>query len=162
MPLNQLIQYLIARSLSWVFKLKYMILYIWFCTACDWHLIFSSRTFGDLKTVTERDMMGRISLFILLIHFASMCWAFLPNFWSRVLTLSWDSYTHQYMTEQALLNITVETINMMPEHFGGQEQVRAAGWCYTEWWTMWCLESSQPWIYPLIEQIHIWWSKKAY
>uniref|UniRef100_A0A3P9I7K2 von Willebrand factor A domain containing 7 n=1 Tax=Oryzias latipes TaxID=8090 RepID=A0A3P9I7K2_ORYLA len=28
---------------------------------------------------------------------------FLPNFWSRVLTLSWDSYTHQYMTEQAIL-----------------------------------------------------------
>ncbi|MCJ8733135.1 hypothetical protein PDJAM_G00219630 [Pangasius djambal] len=68
-------------------------------------------------------MMGSIRLFILLIHYASMCGAFLPNFWSRVLTLSWDSYTHQYMTEQALLNVTMETINMMPEHFGGQEQV---------------------------------------
>lgn len=68
-------------------------------------------------------MMDSISLFILLIHFASMCSAFLPNFWSRVLTLSWDSYTHQYMTEQALLNITMETISMMPEHFEGQEQV---------------------------------------
>ncbi|KAJ8280738.1 hypothetical protein GJAV_G00058410 [Gymnothorax javanicus] len=36
--------------------------------------------------------------------------AFLPNFWSRVLTLSWDSHTHQYMTEQALLNVTLSTL----------------------------------------------------
>ncbi|KAK3570822.1 hypothetical protein QTP86_027647 [Hemibagrus guttatus] len=67
--------------------------------------------------------MGSISLFILLIYYGTMCWAFLPNFWSRVLTLSWNSYTHQYMTEQALLNVTMETIHMMPEYFGGQEQV---------------------------------------
>ncbi|XP_061072170.1 von Willebrand factor A domain-containing protein 7 isoform X2 [Conger conger] len=40
--------------------------------------------------------------------------AFLPNFWSRVLTLSWDSHTHQYMTEQALLNITLDTLDRMP------------------------------------------------
>ncbi|KAF5905479.1 von Willebrand factor A domain-containing protein 7-like, partial [Clarias magur] len=68
-------------------------------------------------------MMASISLLILLLHYASMCWAFLPNFWSRVLTLSWDSYTHQYMTEQAVLNVTMETINMMPEHFGGQKKL---------------------------------------
>ncbi|KAK2847874.1 hypothetical protein Q7C36_009556 [Tachysurus vachellii] len=66
---------------------------------------------------------GSISLFLLLIYCVTVCLAFLPNFWSRVLTLSWNSYTHQYMTEQALLNVTMETINMMPEHFGGQEQV---------------------------------------
>ncbi|KAG7470601.1 hypothetical protein MATL_G00115630 [Megalops atlanticus] len=42
------------------------------------------------------------------------CLAFLPNFWSRVLTLSWDSYTHQYMTEQALLNITLDTLRRLP------------------------------------------------
>lgn len=35
---------------------------------------------------------------------------FLPNFWSRVLTLSWDSYTHQYMTEQAILTVTQEVL----------------------------------------------------
>ncbi|XP_019905261.2 von Willebrand factor A domain-containing protein 7 [Esox lucius] len=40
------------------------------------------------------------------------CKAFLPNFWSRVLTLSWDSYTHQYITEQAVLNVTLETLSM--------------------------------------------------
>ncbi|KAM6945989.1 von Willebrand factor A domain-containing protein 7 [Aplochiton taeniatus] len=38
------------------------------------------------------------------------CRGFLPNFWSRVLTLSWDSHTHQYITEQAILNVTVETL----------------------------------------------------
>lgn len=35
---------------------------------------------------------------------------FLPNFWSRVLTLSWDSHTHQYMTEQAILTVTLEVL----------------------------------------------------
>ncbi|KAG9342174.1 hypothetical protein JZ751_017174 [Albula glossodonta] len=40
--------------------------------------------------------------------------AFLPNFWSRVLTLSWDSYTHQYMTEQAVLNVTLDTLSRLP------------------------------------------------
>ncbi|XP_027017087.2 von Willebrand factor A domain-containing protein 7 isoform X1 [Tachysurus fulvidraco] len=69
------------------------------------------------------NIMGSISLFLLLIYCVTVCLAFLPNFWSRVLTLSWNSYTHQYMTEQALLNVTMETINMMPEHFRGQEQV---------------------------------------
>ncbi|XP_018603910.2 von Willebrand factor A domain-containing protein 7 [Scleropages formosus] len=39
--------------------------------------------------------------------------AFLPNFWSRILTLSWDSHTHQYMTEQALLNITLDTLSAL-------------------------------------------------
>ncbi|XP_035240285.1 von Willebrand factor A domain-containing protein 7 [Anguilla anguilla] len=47
--------------------------------------------------------------------------AFLPNFWSRVLTLSWDSYTHQYMTEQALLNITLDTLVRMPAGREGAE-----------------------------------------
>ncbi|KAL7879064.1 hypothetical protein AOLI_G00100380 [Acnodon oligacanthus] len=56
---------------------------------------------------------AEIILFILLIHCTSTCWAFLPNFWSRVLTLSWDSYTHQYMTEQALVNVTMETLSSM-------------------------------------------------
>ncbi|KAL4647360.1 von Willebrand factor A domain-containing protein 7-like [Arapaima gigas] len=37
--------------------------------------------------------------------------AFLPNFWSRILTFSWDSHTHQYMTEQALLNVTLDTLS---------------------------------------------------
>uniref|UniRef100_A0A3B5B2R2 von Willebrand factor A domain containing 7 n=1 Tax=Stegastes partitus TaxID=144197 RepID=A0A3B5B2R2_9TELE len=35
---------------------------------------------------------------------------FLPNFWSTVLTLSWDSHTHQYITEQAIVNVTQETL----------------------------------------------------
>ncbi|XP_046720564.1 von Willebrand factor A domain-containing protein 7 isoform X2 [Silurus meridionalis] len=69
------------------------------------------------------NIMGSISVFILLIHYTPMCWTFLPDFWSRVLTLSWDSYTHQYMTKQALHNVTMETIAMMPEHFEVHEQV---------------------------------------
>uniref|UniRef100_A0A3Q3G0R5 von Willebrand factor A domain containing 7 n=1 Tax=Labrus bergylta TaxID=56723 RepID=A0A3Q3G0R5_9LABR len=41
---------------------------------------------------------------------------FLPNFWSRVLTLSWDSQTHQYITEQAILNVTMETLRDIKKH----------------------------------------------
>ncbi|XP_029027336.1 von Willebrand factor A domain-containing protein 7 [Betta splendens] len=52
-------------------------------------------------------MCGFILAYLLL---PSPCLGFLPNFWSRVLTLSWDSHTHQYITEQAILNVTVETL----------------------------------------------------
>ncbi|XP_016334672.1 von Willebrand factor A domain-containing protein 7-like, partial [Sinocyclocheilus anshuiensis] len=52
---------------------------------------------------------------VLFIYCMPICQAFLPNFWSRVLTLSWDSYTHQYMTEQAIMNITMETLSRMME-----------------------------------------------
>uniref|UniRef100_A0A673JA71 von Willebrand factor A domain containing 7 n=1 Tax=Sinocyclocheilus rhinocerous TaxID=307959 RepID=A0A673JA71_9TELE len=52
---------------------------------------------------------------VLFIYCMPICQAFLPNFWSRVLTLSWDSNTHQYMTEQAILNITMETLSKMME-----------------------------------------------
>ncbi|XP_048024996.1 von Willebrand factor A domain-containing protein 7 [Megalobrama amblycephala] len=53
---------------------------------------------------------------LVLFIYTPICQAFLPNFWSRILTLSWDSYTHQYMTEQAILNITMETLSRMVEH----------------------------------------------
>ncbi|KAF3693017.1 von Willebrand factor A domain-containing protein 7 Protein G7c Precursor [Channa argus] len=53
--------------------------------------------------------MHRLILAYLLL-LASPCMSFLPNFWSRVLTLSWDSYTHQYITEQAIINVTMETL----------------------------------------------------
>ncbi|XP_022616932.1 von Willebrand factor A domain-containing protein 7-like [Seriola dumerili] len=54
------------------------------------------------------------------------CLGFLPNFWSRVLTLSFDSHTHQYMTEQAILNVTLETLKGTKKHQGNhaQEQTR--------------------------------------
>lgn len=44
------------------------------------------------------------------------CVGFLPNFWSRVLTLSWDSHTHQYITERAILNVTLETLEGTKTH----------------------------------------------
>nr|XP_061797464.1 von Willebrand factor A domain-containing protein 7-like [Nerophis lumbriciformis] len=44
------------------------------------------------------------------------CTCFLPNFWSRVLTLSWDSHTHQYITEQAILNVTLDTLRQNQGH----------------------------------------------
>ncbi|XP_076138630.1 von Willebrand factor A domain-containing protein 7 [Alosa pseudoharengus] len=56
------------------------------------------------------------------------CQSFLPNFWSRVLTLSWDSYTHQYMTEQAILNVTMETLKGLPgQHHSGSQRHEGLG-----------------------------------
>ncbi|XP_060901829.1 von Willebrand factor A domain-containing protein 7 isoform X2 [Labrus mixtus] len=51
-----------------------------------------------------------------LLFLALPCTGFLPNFWSRVLTLSWDSQTHQYITEQAILNVTMETLRDIKKH----------------------------------------------
>ncbi|KAJ3591363.1 hypothetical protein NHX12_009308 [Muraenolepis orangiensis] len=42
---------------------------------------------------------------------AGPCAAFLPDFWSRALTLSWDSHTHQDITERAILNLTMDTLS---------------------------------------------------
>uniref|UniRef100_A0A8C2ZQA2 von Willebrand factor A domain containing 7 n=1 Tax=Cyclopterus lumpus TaxID=8103 RepID=A0A8C2ZQA2_CYCLU len=46
------------------------------------------------------------------------CMGFLPNFWSRVLTLSWNSHTHQHITEQAILNVTMETLRGIKKYQG--------------------------------------------
>ncbi|KAM8769434.1 von Willebrand factor A domain-containing protein 7 [Acanthopagrus schlegelii] len=51
------------------------------------------------------------------------CTGFLPDFWSRVLTLSWTSRTHQHITEQSILNVTLETLRG-PEKHHGEEQTR--------------------------------------
>uniref|UniRef100_A0A3Q2Y3P2 von Willebrand factor A domain containing 7 n=1 Tax=Hippocampus comes TaxID=109280 RepID=A0A3Q2Y3P2_HIPCM len=53
---------------------------------------------------------------------------FLPNFWSRVLTLSWDSYTHQYITEQAILNVTLDTLQQHQGHHDFQDRLGRSFW----------------------------------
>ncbi|XP_053176140.1 von Willebrand factor A domain-containing protein 7 [Scomber japonicus] len=61
-----------------------------------------------------RQMHCFILVYLLLL--ALPCMGFLPTFWSGVLTLSWDSYTHQYITEQAILNVTLETLGGTEKH----------------------------------------------
>ncbi|KAM9733773.1 von Willebrand factor A domain-containing protein 7 isoform 2-T2 [Menidia menidia] len=55
-------------------------------------------------------------VFAYLLLLALPCMGFLPNFWSRVLTLSWDSHTHQYITERAILNVTLEVLRGTTKH----------------------------------------------
>ncbi|XP_041651813.1 von Willebrand factor A domain-containing protein 7 [Cheilinus undulatus] len=62
-----------------------------------------------------------------LLFLALPCSGFLPNFWSRVLTLSWDSQTHQYITEQAILNVTMETLRDLKKHQENQENLTRLG-----------------------------------
>ncbi|XP_053154736.1 von Willebrand factor A domain-containing protein 7 isoform X2 [Hemicordylus capensis] len=39
---------------------------------------------------------------------------FFPNFWSRAMTAAWGSITHQDMTEEAILNVTLRLFMEMP------------------------------------------------
>ncbi|XP_027136156.1 von Willebrand factor A domain-containing protein 7 [Larimichthys crocea] len=66
-----------------------------------------------------------------LLLLASPCMGFLPNFWSRVLTLSWGSRTHQCITEQSILNVTLETLRGTNKHHRNhaREQTRL-GRCF--------------------------------
>uniref|UniRef100_A0A665V1Y3 von Willebrand factor A domain containing 7 n=1 Tax=Echeneis naucrates TaxID=173247 RepID=A0A665V1Y3_ECHNA len=64
-------------------------------------------------------------ILVYLLLLALPCMGFLPDFWSRVLTLSWDSHTHQYMTEQAILNVTLETLKGAKKHQGNTAEDRA-------------------------------------
>ncbi|KAG8552853.1 hypothetical protein GDO81_003111 [Engystomops pustulosus] len=36
--------------------------------------------------------------------------AFFPNFWSKVLSFTWGSFTHQDLTEEAVLNVTLQIL----------------------------------------------------
>ncbi|XP_053328531.1 von Willebrand factor A domain-containing protein 7 [Spea bombifrons] len=36
--------------------------------------------------------------------------AFFPNFWSKFLSVTWGSYTHQDLTEEAILNVTLQIL----------------------------------------------------
>ncbi|XP_018554392.1 von Willebrand factor A domain-containing protein 7 [Lates calcarifer] len=79
---------------------------------------------GRIWEGSRKPMYWFILAYLLLL--ALPCTGFLPNFWSRVLTLSWDSHTHQYITEQAILNVTLETLKGTEKHQGNQaeEQTR--------------------------------------
>ncbi|XP_029301797.1 von Willebrand factor A domain-containing protein 7 [Cottoperca gobio] len=79
---------------------------------------------GRIWEGSGKQMHWFILAYLLLL--ASPCMGFLPNFWSRVLTLSLDSHTHQYITEQAILNVTLETLRGLRKDQGNhaEEQTR--------------------------------------
>uniref|UniRef100_A0A3B5KW65 von Willebrand factor A domain containing 7 n=1 Tax=Xiphophorus couchianus TaxID=32473 RepID=A0A3B5KW65_9TELE len=54
--------------------------------------------------------MSSWSLLLCLLFLVSPCMGFFPNFWSKVLILSFDSYTHQYITEQAIIKVSLEVL----------------------------------------------------
>ncbi|XP_038548790.1 von Willebrand factor A domain-containing protein 7 isoform X2 [Micropterus salmoides] len=83
-----------------------------------------SQSRGRIWEGTGRQVHWFILAYLLLL--ALPCMGFLPNFWSRVLTLSWDSRTHQYITEQAILNVTLETLRGGKKHQAShaEEQTR--------------------------------------
>ncbi|XP_018085658.1 von Willebrand factor A domain-containing protein 7 isoform X2 [Xenopus laevis] len=43
--------------------------------------------------------------------------SFFPNFWSKFLSFTWGSYTHQDLTEEAILNITLQILLDNPHPF---------------------------------------------
>ncbi|KAJ7317308.1 hypothetical protein JRQ81_003470 [Phrynocephalus forsythii] len=46
--------------------------------------------------------------------------AFFPNFWTRAMALTWGSTTHQDITEEAILNITVRLLSETPHPTTGK------------------------------------------
>ncbi|XP_076591760.1 von Willebrand factor A domain-containing protein 7 isoform X2 [Chaetodon auriga] len=79
---------------------------------------------GRIWERSGKHMHWFILAYLLLL--AVPCTGFLPNFWSQVLTLSWNSHTHQYITEQSILNVTLETLRDSKKHQGhhAEEQTR--------------------------------------
>uniref|UniRef100_A0A3Q2G1W4 von Willebrand factor A domain containing 7 n=1 Tax=Cyprinodon variegatus TaxID=28743 RepID=A0A3Q2G1W4_CYPVA len=61
-----------------------------------------------------------------LLVLASPCKGFFPDFWTNFLTLSLNSYTHQYITEQAIRNITLEILRETTKQNGahGEKEIR--------------------------------------
>lgn len=78
---------------------------------------------GRIWEGTGKHMNRLILAYLLLL--VVPCMSFLPNFWSQVLTLSWKSHTHQYITEQSILNVTLETLSSTKKYQGNhaEEQV---------------------------------------
>ncbi|XP_054884330.1 von Willebrand factor A domain-containing protein 7 [Poeciliopsis prolifica] len=64
----------------------------------------------DRGTCGRRQRQMFWSLLLCLLFPVSPSMGFFPNFWSRVLILSFDSYTHQYITEQAIINVSLEVL----------------------------------------------------
>lgn len=79
------------------------------CPGCELlplRCIMSSRRGIGERSQSKLSWFSPICLLIL----TSPCEGFLPNFWSQVVTLSWDSQTHQFITEKAILNVTLEVL----------------------------------------------------
>ncbi|XP_040901618.1 von Willebrand factor A domain-containing protein 7 [Toxotes jaculatrix] len=81
-----------------------------------------SKSGGRIREGSRKQMHWLIFTYLLLL--ASPCMGFLPNFWSQVLTLSWGSHTHQYITEQAILNVTLDTLKGTKKHQGNHAEER--------------------------------------
>ncbi|XP_078102749.1 von Willebrand factor A domain-containing protein 7 [Sander vitreus] len=75
---------------------------------------------GRIWEVSGKQMHWFILAYLLFL--ALPCMGFFPNFWSRVLTLSWDSHTHQYITERAIVNVTMETLRGTKKHQGNHAE----------------------------------------
>lgn len=85
------------------------------CLECDllplWYKMSQAR---ETSEGSQMNFSWLILVYLLLQP--SWCEGFLPNFWSKMVTLSWDSHTHQYITEKAILNVTVEVLRGTSKH----------------------------------------------
>uniref|UniRef100_A0A8C8RSH6 von Willebrand factor A domain containing 7 n=1 Tax=Pelusios castaneus TaxID=367368 RepID=A0A8C8RSH6_9SAUR len=55
-----------------------------------------------------------VPLWALLLMLPHGTLSFFPNFWSRAMAAAWGSVTHQDLTEDALLNVTLELLRDLP------------------------------------------------
>ncbi|XP_058026402.1 von Willebrand factor A domain-containing protein 7 isoform X1 [Ahaetulla prasina] len=66
------------------------------------------------------DCLGHLLWMLMLVHFPLQeVHGFFPNIWSRTMGFTWGSITHQDMTEDAILNVTLRLFSAMPHPITG-------------------------------------------
>lgn len=83
---------------------------------CTCSLSRNTMSQGRRRIWTKRQEVVHWFILAYLLLLALPCTCFLPNFWSQVLTLSWKSHTHQYITERSIVNVTLESLRATKQH----------------------------------------------
>lgn len=83
---------------------------------CTCSLSRNTMSQGRRGIWTKRQELVHWFILAYLLLLALPCTCFLPNFWSQILTLSWKSHTHQYITERSIVNVTLESLRATKQH----------------------------------------------
>lgn len=83
---------------------------------CTRSLSRNTMSQGRRRIWTKTQELVHWFILAYLLLLALPCSCFLPNFWSQVLTLSWKSHTHQYITERSIVNVTLESLRATKQY----------------------------------------------
>lgn len=90
------------------------------------------------------DCLGHLLWMLMLVHLPLQeVHGFFPNIWSRTMGFTWGSITHQDMTEDAILNITLRLFSEIPHPTKGN-RIQEEDFKVREKWT-WIPERNVRW-----------------